>query len=133
MSQENLEIVRRQAQAFNERDIPMLESLYTEDCVIRLIGGFEDMMGAEFRGQATAFERMWDLIDTIGATTKIEDIREVDDRVLARSVVLGAGVASQAAASFSFAQVFSFSYEKISVNELYYSMEEALEAVGLEE
>jgi ketosteroid isomerase-like protein len=52
VSEENLDLVRRQIQAFNDRDIPALESIFSEDFAYRLIGGFADLMGTEFRGRA---------------------------------------------------------------------------------
>jgi hypothetical protein len=41
--------------------MPTLEALYTEDCVLRLIGGVEGMMGTQFRGQAAAIGWMRDV------------------------------------------------------------------------
>jgi hypothetical protein len=42
MSQENIDLVRRSMQAFNDRDFPALESIYSEDFVLCLIDGFAD-------------------------------------------------------------------------------------------
>ena len=50
MSQENVEIVRRAHQAFNDRDLDALLASFTDDAEWRLIGGFADLIGTEFRG-----------------------------------------------------------------------------------
>ena len=49
MSQENVELVRRGLQAFNERDIDAWLGCFTEDVEWRLIGGFGDLMGTAFK------------------------------------------------------------------------------------
>ena len=38
MSQENVDLVRRSVQAFNDRDIPAPESIFSENFMYRLIG-----------------------------------------------------------------------------------------------
>ena len=50
MSQENVEIVRRAHQAFNDRDLDALLASFTDNAEWRLIGGFADLIGSEFKG-----------------------------------------------------------------------------------
>jgi ketosteroid isomerase-like protein len=133
VSQENVAIVRRFNQAWNDRDRPTLEALLTEDYVLRLIGGFDDMMGSEFRGLAAASGWMRDFVETLGVTSQIEEIREVGDRVLEIGVGHGLGAGSQAHTTRRYATVHSFQDGKISGADVYYSVEAALKAVGLEE
>jgi ketosteroid isomerase-like protein len=40
-----VDLVLRSNQAFNERDIATLKAIHSEDVVVRLIGGFADLMG----------------------------------------------------------------------------------------
>jgi ketosteroid isomerase-like protein len=133
MSQEKVELVRRGVQAFNERDVPTLESIYSEDVVMRLIGGFADLMGTEFRGQDAVLTWMKDWVDTIGGRAEIETVREVDDRVLAIATVVTAGTVSGTPATLRYGQVYSFRGGRISGLDSYYTADGALKAVGLAE
>ena len=57
MSQENVETVRRAFQAFNDRDVDAMLANWSDDVEMRLIGGFADLMGSEFRGHEGI--RLW--------------------------------------------------------------------------
>ena len=94
MSQENLDLVRRAVEAFNDRDIPALESIYSEGYVYRLIGGFADLMGTEFRGLDAALAWMKEWIEAIDARAEIETIRQVNDQVLTIMNIAATGAAS---------------------------------------
>jgi ketosteroid isomerase-like protein len=130
---ENLDLVRRAIQAFNDRDFPALESIYSEDAVLLLIGGFADLTGAEFRNRAAAMDWMRDWIETIDPRGQIEAVREVNDRVLAIVNFAATGAASGADTSLRSAQVYSFRDGRISAQDAYYTVDEALKAVGLAE
>jgi ketosteroid isomerase-like protein len=133
MSQENVEIVRRVVQAFNERDFPAAESAYTEDIVLRHIGGMDALIGAEFRGRDAVLSSWREVIDTVGGLGEVEMIREVNDQVV---VVVNAalmGTESGAPATMRFGQVYSFREARISLIDSYYSADDALNAVGLQE
>jgi ketosteroid isomerase-like protein len=130
MSEENLDLVRRQIQAFNDRDIPALESMFSEDFVYRLIGA--DLTGTEFRGRAAvAWVKEW--IETIDARAEIETIREVDQQVLTILQIAATGAASGVGTTLRAGQVYSFRDGHISALDAYYTPDEALKAVGLEE
>jgi ketosteroid isomerase-like protein len=118
-------------QAFNERDVPTLESIYSEDVVMRLIGGFADLMGTEFRGQDAVLTWMRDWVDTIGGRAEIDTIREVDDHVLVIATVVTAGTLSGTPATLRYGQVYAFRGGRISGFDSYYAADEALKAVGL--
>jgi ketosteroid isomerase-like protein len=134
MSQDNRELVRRATQAFNDRDIPALELIYAEDFVFRLIGGLADMMGTEFRGLDAALGVWREVNETIDPRLQIEMIREVNDQVLAIMNGETTGAASGVATTrqFGLGQVFTFRDGRISTQDAYYTVDEALEAVGLE-
>ena len=133
MSQENTEIVRRMMKAFNERDVPTLELTFSEDVVMRLIGGFAGLMGTEFRGQEAAGTWLGDWVQTIGGHAEIERLHDVDDRVLAIATMVTAGTLSGTPATLRYGQVYSFRDGCISRLDTYYVVDEALKAVGLEE
>ena len=132
MSQENVELVLRSMQAFNDRDIPALESMFSEDFVYRLIGGFADLTGTEFRGRAAvAWVKEW--TETLGGQEEIETIREVNERVLAIVNMEATGAASGVGTTLRAGQVYSFRDGHISALDAYYTPDEALKAVGLAE
>jgi ketosteroid isomerase-like protein len=132
VSEENLDLVRRQIQAFNDRDIPALESIFSEDFAYRLIGGFADLMGTEFRGRAAvAWLKEW--TETIDARAEIEMIRQVDQQVLTIVQIAATGAASGVGTTLRVGQVYSFRDGHISALDAYYTPDEALKAVGLEE
>jgi ketosteroid isomerase-like protein len=133
VSQQNVEIVRRMLKAFNERDVPTLESIFSEDVVMRLIGGFADLMGTEFRGQDAVLTWMRDWVETIGGRAEIETIRDVDDRVLVIATVVTAGTLSGTPAALRYGQVYSFRDGRISALDAYYTPGDALKAVGMSE
>ena len=133
MSQENTDLVRRAVAAFNERDISTLELLFTEDFLLRVIGGLEAMTGTEFRGQQSALNWVRDLLDTVGGRLEIETLRGVGDRLLLIATLRTTGAASGAEATWQIGQVFSFRDRQLSALDSYYTASEALKAVGLAE
>jgi ketosteroid isomerase-like protein len=133
MSEENVELVLRSMQAFNDRDVPALESIHSEDLVFRLIGGFADLMGTEFRGQDAALGWMKEWTETLGGKEEIETIREVNERVLAIVKMEATGAASGVDTTMRIGQVYSFRDGRISALDAYYTVDEALKAVGLQE
>jgi ketosteroid isomerase-like protein len=113
MSHENVELVRRAFQAFNDRDFDFLAASRTDDVVLRQIGGFADLTGAEFRGP-DAREWLRDWIDTIGGQVEVETILEAKDQVVAIMKIEGTGSSSGAPATMRVGQVFSFRDGRIS-------------------
>src|SRR5690349_14435639 len=71
-----------------------MESIFSEDYVYRLIGGFVDMMGTEFRGLDAALGWVKEWTETIDARAEIETIREVNEQVLAILHIAATGAAS---------------------------------------
>jgi ketosteroid isomerase-like protein len=132
VSQENLDLVRRSVEAFNERDIPALESICSEDFVYRLIGGFADMMGTEFQGQDAALDWVREWMEAFDSRAEIETIRAVNNQVIAILKIEARGAASGADTSLRIGQVYSFRDGRISEQDSYYIPDDALKAVGLE-
>jgi ketosteroid isomerase-like protein len=131
MSQANLDLGRRAVQAMNDRDFATLGSIFSEDIVWRLIGGFADLMGTEFRGRDAVLTFLREVFDTLDARGEIEAIREVHDQVVMVVNTVGAGSASGAPASIRPGYVLSFRGGCISAVDGYYSADEALTAAGL--
>jgi ketosteroid isomerase-like protein len=90
MSRENVDLVRRVFRAFNERDVDVWLASHTTDVEWRLIGGFADLMGTEFKGHEGLRRFFNDWVGNLGVTGEMEAVFEVDDRV----VVIVRGVAA---------------------------------------
>jgi ketosteroid isomerase-like protein len=133
MSEENVDLVRRAFQAFNDRDFAALASTYSEGVVMRIIGGFEALTGPEFRGRDVVLDFWRDTVDTIGGQADIEMIREVGDQVVVVVNAVGVGAASGASASMRFGHVYSFGSGHISRIDGYFDADDALKAVALAE
>jgi ketosteroid isomerase-like protein len=134
VSQENVELARRLVRAFNDRDYATVESTVSDDYVMRLIGGFADLLGTECRGAPAAVALMRDWVGTLDMRIEEPDaFRQVGDRVLAIMSAEASGVASRTPAATRAGYVFSFRDGRVSRLDAYYAAKEALEAVGLEE
>jgi len=133
MSQENVEVVRRAFQAFADQDLDGALADFTEDVEWRLIGGFADLMGSEFRGPEEVRSFMLELGENLGWGTTAESIREAGERVLVIVRTAGVGGASGASASRRWGQVYAFRDGRVSAVDNYFEAREALEAAGLRE
>jgi uncharacterized protein len=134
MSQENMEIVRRGFTAFNDGDFNAMMRNFAEDIEWRLIGGFADLVGAEFRGHAGVRRFFDDLMENLGRNrSEMEAILEAEDRVVVIVHTRGAGATSGAPATMRWGQVYTFREGQISRVDNYYEASEALAAVGLSE
>jgi uncharacterized protein len=134
MSQENMEIVRRGFTAFNDGDFNAMMRNFAEDIEWRLIGGFADLVGAEFRGHAGVRRFFDDLMENLGRNrSEMEAILEAEDRVVVIVHTRGAGATSGAPATMRWGQVYTFRGGQISAVDNYYEASDALAAVGLSE
>jgi ketosteroid isomerase-like protein len=134
MSQKNVEIVRRGFRAFNDGDFNAMMQNFAEDIEWRLIGGFADLVGAEFRGRAGVRRFFDDLMENLGRNrSEVEAIFEAGDRVVVIVHTRGAGSASGAPATMRWGQVYTFSEGEISAVDNYYEASDALAALGLSE
>ena len=133
MSQQRIEIVRRSFEAFNDRDFDAMVADWTDDVVMRLIGGFADLMGAEFQGHDGIRRWMNEWIGSLAVRAEIEDVFEAGERVVVIARAAGAGEATGAPVEVRGGQVYSFRGLQICAVENYYDAQEALEAVGVGE
>jgi ketosteroid isomerase-like protein len=134
VSQENVELVHRAYQAFNERDLDALMAMHAKDVKWRMIGGFASLgVGPEFTDRAEVRRWFTEWIENLGSKLEIENIREGDDRLVVIASAVAVGSASGAPATLRFGQVYSFRDGQISAVDSYYEAGEALKAVGLAE
>jgi ketosteroid isomerase-like protein len=133
VTQDRVKIVRRSFEAFNDRDVDAMLADWSDDVVMRLHGGFADMMGTEFEGHDGVRRWMTDWVGNLGVRAEIETIRESGDRVVVIACATGAGDASGTPVELRGGQVYTFSGRQICTVDNYYEAEQALEAVGLTE
>jgi len=133
MPGEKIEIVRRSFEAFNDRDVDTMLADWADDVVMRLVGGFADLMGAEFHGHEGVRTWMNDWVGNLQVRAEIETIFEAGDRVVVIARAVGAGDASGAPVELRAGQVYSFRGRQISAVDNYYDANAALEAVGVSE
>ncbi len=134
MSQENVEVVRDQFAATNERDFPRAMSHYAEDVELVvdpdafLEGGTftgRDAVGGWFASWFTTFEP--------GYHFDIEEARDLGDVVFVVATHHGRGRTSGAEVHGQTGYLYGLRGGKIVRVELYRSRAEALEAAGLGE
>jgi ketosteroid isomerase-like protein len=133
MSQENVDLVHRAFQAFNDRDWDAIPVLFTDDVEWRLIGGFADVMGSEFIGHEGLRRWVTDWVENLGVQSAIEALFEADERVAVIVRSVAAGGTSGTPATLRSGQLYSFRDGRISAVDGYYDAREALHAVGLSE
>jgi ketosteroid isomerase-like protein len=133
MSQENVEIVQAAIDAWNVRDFDSLMNLVHEDVELHFIGGFADLVGAEFRGRDAVFKLWRDLIGTVGGEFELETAHHAGDRVVTIATIRGAGGTSGVPTTIRFGQVWSLRDGTVSRMDSYYRASDALEAAGLSE
>ena len=104
---------------------------WSEDVKMRLVGGFADLMGGEFKGHDGIRRWFDEWVESLDVRAEIESIDEVDDRVVVIARVAGAGGASGTPVTLRGGQIYSFRDGRISEVANYYDPTEALEAVGL--
>lgn len=93
----------------------------------------QGMIEMEFRNRDAALDWMRDWIETIDPRGQIEAIRQVKDQVLAIVNFAATGAASGVDTSLRSGQVYSFRDGRINAHDAYYTVDEALNAVGLAE
>ena len=130
MSQENVEIVRRIYEAFNQRDLaPGFELVAPDFEWIPADRSFE----ASVRGREDVQRFLEDQIETLDLQVQPEEFFEKGDRVVAFVRVQAQGQASGAGAEILVANVWTFRNGIPVRGEAYAERAEALKVVGLSE
>jgi ketosteroid isomerase-like protein len=134
MSQENVELFRRAAEAWGRGDLDGLLTLYDPDAemdFVRFEGWVERPV---FRGREAirAFLEQWREA-FVGYRFDVERCIDVGERVLALCSQSGAGAGSTGLAVMRLAQIATFKDGLVVRLENYSDRTQALEAVGLSE
>ena len=133
MSQENVEVVRRLAEAFNARD---LDRYYSEffDSDVEWRSAVEDPDAATHRGRHAYKRYLEQWIGSFdGLHADVEEYISVgDDRVFTWTRWTGRGRTSGADADWHLAIIFTIRDRKVVRGDEYFDRSQALEAVGLE-
>jgi ketosteroid isomerase-like protein len=135
MSQQNVEVVRRVADAYNRRDVgAMLDELHPEiewhPLLQVLLGG-----GAiVYRGHEGVREGIRDLDEAFSEIqAEQSEVRDLGDRVIAIGHLRGRGKESGALTESALTWIVEFKSGKVIRVREYLEPEEALEAAGLSE
>jgi ketosteroid isomerase-like protein len=133
MSQDNVEIVRRQFELFSEGDLDESAQDWDPEVVVTPPKGWpegEDLLGIEaWRRQAERLRDSWD-----EARVEVDDIRPVgDDQVLVRIPYVTRGTDTGMSFDTPMAAVFLLRGGKIIRAQYFWDYTEALEAAGLSE
>jgi ketosteroid isomerase-like protein len=135
MSQENVEIVSKAAEAVNRRDSDAFIACLHPDVVWDDSAGFPGVRGIH-RGRAEAQEWFQDVIlePWESLRLKVEDVTELSDgRVFAVALMTARGRSSGADAELRFWSVYWLADGKITRRELFWDRKKALAAAGLSE
>jgi ketosteroid isomerase-like protein len=132
MSQENVEIVTRQFQAWNAGDFDKWAEDLDRDVVVVAPEGWPDgevNRGLDaWRRQAQRLRDSW-----AEARIEIDEIRPVEDRVVARIRYVTKSVETGLPFETPMAAVFYLKERKIKHAQFFWEAAEALEAAGLQE
>jgi ketosteroid isomerase-like protein len=134
MSQENVEIVRNMAAAFNRGDLDAWSEGLADDIDHRAVEGALDDPGPILGKEAVrAYMQDWlDLFNDL----KVEPTELIDageDQVVAVSRISGRAKLSGVETDLTYAAVYTIRDGKIARGREYWTKEQALEAAGLRE
>jgi ketosteroid isomerase-like protein len=130
MSQENVEVVKRQFNTWSAGDLDAWSEYWDPDAVVVAPRGWPD--GGVNRGLDALRRQAQRLRDSwTEARIEIDEIRPAGDRVLARIRYVTKGAETGLPFETPMAAVFFLEDGRIKRAEYYWEMDEALEAVGL--
>ena len=134
MSQETVEVVRRMLQAFADGGLDALAEFWDPDINWRAAEGAIDDVG-EMHGRVAVRGYIKDWIDTFDDfSVVVEELRDVgDDRVLAIQRLKGRAKLSGTETDLRYAVVTTVRDGRVVRGREYFSVDDALEAVGVSE
>jgi ketosteroid isomerase-like protein len=134
MSQENVEVVRDQFAATNERDFPRAMSYYAEDVEL-VVDRDAFLEGGTFSGREAVGQVFGNWFATFepGYSFDIQEIRDLGEVVFLFATHRGRGRASGVEVRGETAYLYTLRDGKVARLELYPGRAEALEAAGLSE
>ena len=133
MSQENVEVVRAQFAATNERDFPRAMSFYAEDVEL-VVDPDAFLQAGTFKGREAVGQWFADWLTTYerGYRFEIDEARDLGDVILLVARHRGRGRGSGAEVRGETGYLYTVRGGKIVRAELYRSRAEAIEAAGLQ-
>jgi ketosteroid isomerase-like protein len=134
MSQENVQIVRDAAAAFNRGDVDAWLEYLADDIDYRAAEGALDDRGPMHGKDAVrAYMQDWlDMFDNL-RTEAVELIDAGEDRVIAVTRISGRAKLSGVETDLTYAALYTIRDGKIAGGREYWTKEQALEAAGLSE
>jgi ketosteroid isomerase-like protein len=134
MSEENVEIVRASAAAFNRGDLDAWLEYWTDDIDYRAIEGAPDDHGP-IQGKDALRVYVQDWRDTFDDFRQepVEQIDAGDGKVIAVFRISGRAKLSGVETDLTYAALYTFRDGKIERGREYWTRDEALEAAGLSE
>jgi ketosteroid isomerase-like protein len=132
MSRENVKVVLGQWDAWNDGDLDRWAAAWASDVVVTAPRGWPE--GQVERGLDAWRRQAQRLRDTWAeARIEVDEIRDVDDRVLARIRYVTLGGDTGIPFDTRMAVIFFLMGQKITRGHFAWTMDEALEAAGLSE
>ena len=129
MSQENVEVVRRSFDAWNEGDVDAIRRFYAEDVVVQT--GITEL-GRTFEGDNPIGRWAAELRETWAKVHwEVERLFEVGDLVVTFHRGMAVGRESGVKVVRELTTLFHVRYGKIASERIYLDREEALKAAGL--
>jgi ketosteroid isomerase-like protein len=132
MSQENVELVRDAAVAFNRRDLDAWSEYIADDIDYRAVEGAPDDHGP-IHGKDALSVYLQDWLDTFDEfkSEPIELIEAGDDKVVAVTRISGRAKLSGVETDLTYAALYTIRDGKIVRGREFWTRDEALEAAGL--
>jgi ketosteroid isomerase-like protein len=127
-------LVRRAADAFNERDVDEVVASMHSEAEVKLIGGFDGVMGQRFQGEdgVRRFCQEW-FAAFKTMTVEVERFLDAGEQILILTRLNATGTGSDVPVELLGAGIYSFRDSKIARIDFYYDRDQALEAAGLSE
>ena len=131
MSQENVEVVRQQFEAWNRGDMATYREQLHPDCVAWPAEGWPEP--GPYVGRDAIMRQLQQMRETWDADVvePISDFIDAGDRIVVRFIWHGAGHGPES--SMGVTSISMLRKGKVVFSELYWNHAEALEAVGLSE
>jgi ketosteroid isomerase-like protein len=128
MSEENVELARKELEYWNRGDFDAFVGLWDDDVVLRAAEGWPERV---FYGKDAVRSFYEGFAEVVGRDSVIEDLIDAGDSVVLRMRAHMTGEKSGIEGDMQFSQVATFRRGKIVRAEFFWDHQEALEAAGL--
>ena len=130
MSEENVELVRKDLEYWNRGDIDAFVGLWDDAVVLRAAEGWPERV----HGGKDAVRSFYEgFADTVGRDSVIEDLVDAGEVVVTRMRAHMTGLQSGLEGDLRFSQVTTFRNGKVVRAEFFWDHQEALEAAAVSE